>query len=397
MVSTLTASSNSVRSSPVLVTWGESRMALAATRALGRAGIATAVLAEKMWAPAFASRHCTEAIEAPDADRGEPYLRVLESLAASKRYSGLFFCDDRSALLVGRQRERFISRLPFLLPDQENLELTVNKHAMMEFARRAAIPIPATAIPESVDDVVHAVRGMRYPLVVKGSGGFGSRHLRVVDSLEHATEAFARLQLEQVASGYGEAPHVQEWVQGPVFSALALCDRGDPVALFLMRKRRTFPAWGGPCIDAVSVDDPDLRRAALYFLAQLPWHGIIEIEFIRDDRDGRFLLVEPSPDPNWGLDLANHAGINFPALAWHLMQGVRPGPAQTKYKVGERFVWLLPEGAQHIAAHPRSAGALIGAALNPFVGSDLRQDDLRATARMAKLMVWALREDARRP
>lgn len=368
---------------PVLISWGESRMALAATRALGRAGVPTAVLAQEAWAPAWASRWCTERVTAPDADHETPYVTRLEALAHSGRYGGLLICDDRTAKVAGQHRER-LAGLPMLLPEQRWIELATDKSAMMAFARQHGIPTPITVAPSSADELDFCTQDLRYPLVVKGSGGWASSQLRVVKDNPALHAAFR----DMCAPA---PPHVQEWVQGTVYSVLALCDRGEAIALFQMRKCRTYPVWGGPCVEAVSVDEPALRASALHFLQRVHWHGVIELEFIRDDRDGRLLLVEPSPDPNWGLDLAITAGFNLPLLAWRLMQGDRQGATQHQYQIGKRHVWLLPEGLLHLREQPRHAAGLLGATITPGVACDALNADWRPILRQLRQTVWAWR------
>ena len=307
---------------PVLVSWGESRMALAATRALGHAGLPVAVLAEQPWAPAWHSRYCVERVTAPDADQGESYLEFLEARVRKRTYSGLFFCDDRTALQVGRQRARFEPYVPLLLPPQTSLELTMDKAAMIAHASKSGIDFPRTAFPADAGQIDAAIVGMRFPLIVKGSGGFASRQLQIIQTPFEARPAFLDIQSRQLRDGCGEPPHVQEYVSGTVFSAIALCRNGEPEAIFMMRKNRTYPTWGGVCVEAESVAEPGLEVAVRRLLSILPWHGVIEIEFLRDERNGRYLLIEPSPDPNWGLDLAIAAGMNVPYLAWRLMRGL---------------------------------------------------------------------------
>ena len=366
-------------------------MALAATRALGREGVPVAVLAEYPWAPALRSRYCVEAISAPDADRGEPYLAALEAQLQKRRYSGLFFCDDRTAVQVGRQRHRFESLVPFLLPDQELLELAVNKVAMMDFARSRNISLPITVYPSSVDDIGSATRGMSYPVVVKGTGGYASRSLRIAHTDTEARDAFLELDSRQRHEGYHELPHIQEYVSGPIFSALAVCRHGDPRAIFMMRKNRTFPIWGGVSVEAESVYDPVLERVVRHFLAQIPWHGVIEIEYVLDQSRGQYLLIEPSPDPNWGLDLAIAAGMNVPHLAWLLMQGRELSLNQCRYVSGKRFVWFFPEGCQYMLKRPMSIPAMLLAALSPTVGSDLRQLDYGPLVNQLRKTIWTIK------
>jgi predicted ATP-grasp superfamily ATP-dependent carboligase len=235
---------------------------------------------------------------------------------------------------------------------------------------------------------------MQYPLLVKGSRGFASSHLRVADNVAEARTAFVELQVEQERSGFSEMPHLQEYVQGDVFSALTVCRHGRPVAIFMMKKLRTFPVWGGACVDAESIHDAALETVVRQLIEKLAWHGVIEIEFVRDARNGRFLLIEPSPDPNWGLDLAVASGINVPLLAWQIMQGVEPVTSQTSYRTGQRFVWFLPEGAQHVRERPGALLPMLAAALDPRVACDLRQADARPLVNWLKRTWWTLRQGA---
>lgn len=368
-------------------------MALAATRAFGRTGVPVAVMAEEAWAPAWASRYCSQRVAAPDADRGESYLDFLAELVTAHAFSGLFFCDDRSIRMVGQQRRRFEPHVAVLLPDQQTLELTCDKAAMLAHAVAHGVAVPRTVAPNGTDEVIPRTHDLRFPLVVKGSGGFASSELRIVHTPQAARRAYDELDELRRRRGEGSAPQLQEWICGSVFSVLALCDRGTPVAMFQMEKRLTYPVWGGPCVDAHSVVDGDLELAARDVLALLPWHGVIEIEFIRDERDGRFLLVEPSPDPNWGLDLAISAGMNIPVLAWRLMQGDRRGAAQRNYRVGKRQVWLMPEGLLHVRERPRSMAPLLGGLLNPNVACDARDTDWRPTVAQLRQTTWAWRAD----
>lgn len=366
-------------------------MALAATRALGSAGVPVAVLAENRWAAAWRSKFCIEAIEAPDADRGPVYLDFLETLVRRRRYSGIFFCDDRTALQVGRQRQRFLPYLPFLLPEQHLLELATDKNSMMDFARDQGIMFPLTAHPASADEVEAAAAGMRFPLLVKGSGGFASRRLRVVETVGQARAAFTELMAKQGDDGYDQFPHLQEYVSGPIFSAIAVCRNGQPLALFMMRKLRTFPVWGGVCVEAESIADSLLEGEVKKFLERFHWHGVIEIEFVRDQRDGRYLMIEPSPDPNWGLDLAVASGFNVPYLAWRLMQGLDLLPDQCRFVAGKRFVWFLPEGVRYMLARPSSIVPMLLTLFNPRSASDLRQCDLGPLLHQIRSTWWAVR------
>lgn len=374
---------------PVMVTWGESRMALAATRALGKAGLPVTVLAENPWAPAWHSKYCTEQAEAPDSDAAGLYIDRIEALISQKPYSGIVFCDDRSALFMGRERKRFEGRLSFLLPEQSALELTLNKVDMMKFADANGVAYPRSQMVSQSGDLEAVCRDFQFPLMVKGSGGFGSNSLRIVQNTAEAAQAYRDIQHEQDLGNFKEPPHVQEHITGEVFSFIALCQDGRTCTSFAMRKLQTFPSWGGIAVQAESVCNDALDAFAKDIVQKLNWTGIIEIECIQDVRSGRYLLIEVSPDPNWGLDLAIACGVNIPLAAWQMMQR-HPSSVSTSYRSGKRFAWYLAEGARLWLQHPPSRLPLLRSALNPLTSNNLNLLDWKPTLQSAKRTYWTL-------
>ena len=81
------------------------------------------------------------------------------------------------------------------------------------------------------------------------------------------------------------------------------------------------------------------------------------VEFKRDSRNGRYVLMEINPK-FWGsLDLAIAAGVDFPWLAAQMALG-RLDADTTEYRVGVRYQWIFDE-LLHIAARPRDATAVL--------------------------------------
>lgn len=378
---------------PVLVTGGEFRIALSATRALGRRGIPAAVMASRPYAITFHSRYCTRRVLTPPDYHKSEYQDFVRSLVRREEFSGILFCDDLSAYHIGEIRDDLSPHVPVLLPGHEWIELSMNKRRMLQFSAEHGIDIPSTGFPLSVDGLAAASRGLRAPLMIKGVRGDSSRHLRVLTtgSDDEMKKAFLEIERIERDQGIEEMPVVQEYVTGDVFSAIVLCDNGAVVASFIMKKVRTFPDWGGICVEGESVADEAARAAVTAFFAKVPWHGIAEVEFILDPRDGGYKFVELNPDFNWGLDFAVHAGVDFPYLAYRMMRGDPAPPAELpRYEAGRRFLWFLPEGVKYIRRHPASIPGFLIKALHPRIGSDLRVNDAGALVRQVKRSLRSL-------
>lgn len=372
---------------PVLVTGGEYRIALATTRALGRRGIPVAVMASEESAVTFSSRYCTQRIVTPPDHHKAEYQSFVADLVARRQFSGILFCDDLAAMHIGEIREALSPYVPILLPQQALLELSMNKRRMLEFAAARGIGMPTTVFPASLNDLDQVLDTFRPPVVVKGIRGDSSRHLRICGTVSKAalTSAFSEIAALERQQGISEWPLVQEYVTGDVYSAIVLCDQGRALASFAMKKIRTFPEWGGICVEGESVTDTGIKGAVSDFLSRVAWHGIVEMEFIRDRRDGQFKLVEFNPDFNWGLDFAVHAGVDFPCLAYRVMQGESlVAESEWSYEAGRRFLWFLPEGVKYLRRHPASISSFLLKALSARTGTDLQVGDITAFLRQVK-------------
>ena len=70
---------------------------------------------------------------------------------------------------------------------------------------------------------------------------------------------------------------------------------------------------------AVSLKDPYLEDMAVNLLKEIGYFGIAEVEFMRDDKDGLYKLLEINGRP-WGWHtLLKASGINLPYMLFQLM------------------------------------------------------------------------------
>jgi predicted ATP-grasp superfamily ATP-dependent carboligase len=64
---------------------------------------------------------------------------------------------------------------------------------------------------------------------------------------------------------------------------------------------------------AVTVDIPELEILARRFLRAMGYYGLSEIEFMQDDRDGRYKLIEMNPR-TWGWHTLGLWTLSGPAV-----------------------------------------------------------------------------------
>ncbi|HYQ34431.1 MAG TPA: pyruvate carboxylase [Mycobacterium sp.] len=143
-------------------------------------------------------------------DVGHPvraYLSVDEIVETAQRagadaiYPGYGFLSENPDLAAACAA----AGITFVGPGADVLELTGNKSRAIAAARAAGLPVLMSSAPSaSVDELMSAAEGMRFPLFVKavaGGGGRGMRRVTDIAALPEAIEAASR----EAESAFGEA------------------------------------------------------------------------------------------------------------------------------------------------------------------------------------------------
>jgi D-aspartate ligase len=333
---------------------------LAAIRSLGRAGISVVAVDHRQSALGFRSRYA-RAVDSPDpAVDPEAYVETL----AREEPGVLLPTHDPPLNAVARFRDRLEGfRFPF--PGWDLLERIQNKRGQLEAAVAAGVDVPQTRHPGSAAEAGAAAVELGYPVLVKPSDpvGFKRRFGRQAFQVESAAEA------ERAYADAEEfAPMVQELIPGgddELYSLGSyLGEDGEPLGLFSGRKLQQVPPLVGTARVGESVWVQEVVDAGLRLLRALRFHGISQVEFKRDPRDGRFKLMEVNPRLWQWHGLAAACGVDLPLIAYRDLSGEDVALASMN---GERRVWaisLMP--GERPAVPPR-----------PYVDAVFARDDLK--------------------
>jgi predicted ATP-grasp superfamily ATP-dependent carboligase len=119
-----------------------------------------------------------------------------------------------------------------------------------------------------------------------------------------------------------------------------------------------------------TADLPGLREPSVRFLRAIGYHGLVELEYKQDPRDGVHKLLDVNAR-TWGYHtLGAAAGVDFPYLLFRDQLGLPVGPVRARADV--RWVRLLTDLPN--AARDVRAGRL---RVGPYLRS-LRQADTEA-------------------
>jgi D-aspartate ligase len=316
---------------------------LTAIRSLGRMGVPVFAVDHRPSALGFRSRYAM-AISAPDpGTETAAYIDRLRAVGdAIGRPAPILPTHDPPVNAIARHREELGGRFLYPFPAWDVLSAVQSKRHQLEHAASADVDVPNTAHPGSSEEALAAGDAIGYPLLVKPSNpdGFRRRYGRQAFRCETPAE------LEQAfADAAPFEPMVQELIPGgdgelyTVGSYIAA--DGAVLGLFSGRKLRQSPPGVGTCRVGEAVWVQEIVDAALRLLLTLGFHGVSQVEFKRDPRDGHFKLMEVNPRLWLWHGLAAALGVDFARIAYMDLIGSRGEPVTTEGRRGRWAITLL--------------------------------------------------------
>lgn len=314
---------------------------LAAVRSLGRAGIGVDGLDTDASEPGFRSRFCSHRVcPSPTHDPDGLVRMLLHAAGRSPRPPVLFPTSDHFVRFASEHRGQFESRIRHALPSHASIAIALDKRRQHLCAREAGVPVVPTYWPFTMDEARGVADVVRYPIVVKPSGG------RILDPPFRGAKAVLAATRDQLlglldqAIGRGQPVIVQSRIPGPNTSHCKVCAYigadGSPLACVCMRKIRQYPVDFGVGTMMESVEEPELAELGLRLSRALAWRGPLSIEFKRDAHDDSWKLIELNPRLWQQHALAARCGVDFPLLQYRELTGEVYAPRP--YRLGVR--WL---------------------------------------------------------
>lgn len=316
----------------------------------------------------------------PGSDSGA-YGEFLAELGdALGTATPIFPTHDPPVNALARLRDELGGRFLYPFPGWDTLSRVQSKREQLERAVEVGVDVPRTAHPLSAAEALAAAADIGYPVLVKPSNpdGFKRRFRRQAFRCDGARE------LERAyADAEPFAPMIQELIPGgddelyTVGSYIAA--DGTVLGLFSGRKLRQTPPGVGTCRVGEAVWVDEAVSAAMRLLRAFSFHGLSQVEFKRDHRDGRYKLMEINPRLWQWHGLATALGVDFTRIAYLDLLGGRPPPATTEGKRG-RWAITLIAGERPALQRP------------PYVEPVLALDDPKpALAHLARVAKAALR------
>ncbi len=288
-------------------------------RDLGRHGVPVAAMDPDPGALGLRSRYATGLVCPDPLDDEEAFLVFLEEFGRSlPRPAVVFPSHDEYVWPLSRHAERLEPSFIVPFSPWEVMQRVHDKRAQFEAASGSGVDTPKTVFVESGEDLAAAAGEVPFPAVLKPVDSLAftlrfGRHIIDVDSPAELRRVYDKvddlglLMLQERVPGGEE----ELWTVGSYLDA-----QSRPLAVFCGHKLRQYPHSGGSCLAGVSAWDQHLVDAALRLLQKLRFHGVSQVEFKRDPRDGRYCLMEVNARHWKWHGLATASGVNLSLAAY---------------------------------------------------------------------------------
>ena len=336
-------------------------------RALGRMNVPLTAVYYQKKDMGYVSKYVDRRVLCPHPEYDEEgFCQCLQELGKETGKSVLFPADDATLAAVSK---KFNILKKFFIPGFCNRDVAhkfLVKKYTYKIAEETGVEYPRTYYSADTDHFQNL--DLKFPVLVKPCQSHEyvsafNKKMTVVNNYTHLKEAC------RISEGQNIEVMIQEIVTGGESNGInynSLMINGEIVSGFTAEKIRYTPScYGVPC-STVSIDPiPGIKEASEKVLRAMGFEGYSCIEYKKDDRDGRYKLLEINGRFNRSIMHTVGAGINFPWLYYSYLTTGKLPEFTNEYK--KKFYWI-DESHDPIICAKNCSKFSFGKIIGPYFG-----------------------------
>lgn len=248
------------------------------------------------------------------------YLSFLNEAVATWAPDVIVIMDEAVYACIWDAAPPWSDRL-FPVTEPWQRDILRSKERMVEFFGARGVTVPESSAARSDTAIRAALATLGCPVVVKGVTGNSGGAVRICTSEAAAFDA-----VRDITALTGEPPFLQRYIDGDVYIAGGVFERGSPVRLWGAQMLETYPPKTGPSIRLRTTRAPQLIGQMVTAAEALRWTGLASCDFVRAP-DGTFYFMEINPRAWGSISAAAAAGVDLFTPFAQLLRGDSPKPA----------------------------------------------------------------------
>lgn len=291
---------------------------LGIARSLGRRGIPVAVIDDQLSISRF-SRYVQHSVKVPNLL--DPVKAVESVLETGKRLDlrgwVLFPTRDETVAAFSTYRSELERFFRVTTPNWDTIKWAWDKSNTYDLAEQLGIPSPTTFRVADPRDLKQLYSQL--PLAIKPAikenffYSTGAKAWRA-----NTPQELERLYRKAALSIDPREILIQQIIPGDGTQQISYCaffhDGEVHSSLVAMRGRQHPPEFGRAATYVETIECEEVEELSVKFLQAINYYGLVELEFKRDCRDGKYKLLDVNAR-TWGFhSLGLAAGVDFPYL-----------------------------------------------------------------------------------
>lgn len=265
------------------------------------------------------SRSVRKYYKCPPLTDNEAFVRFLERLAIEKKLDRwvIYPTTDRAVFTLSQFRDRLSKYYLIPTPEWQITKFAYDKKLTYQLAQQANIPVPKTIFADNIEQLSQL--SLDFPVILKPTikenfFPITKRKAIRVNNQEKLLKAYKYMNSIIDASEI----MIQELIRGGpnnLYSFCCLFSDGIAKGKLIAKRQRQHPMeFGNATTFAFTCEVPEIEEFSIRILKEMGYYGLSEVEFMYDDRNGKYKLLEINPR-TWGWHtLGAAAGVNFSEL-----------------------------------------------------------------------------------
>jgi predicted ATP-grasp superfamily ATP-dependent carboligase len=203
---------------------------------------------------------------------------------------------DSAAIWVAENADALGQGYCFPRQDSSLVRILSDKGRMQELARRNGVPTAKAVVPRSKRDVEQYLETAVFPVMVKATDADSMRRRTggtkfIIESPRELLELYARAEDRQ-------APNllIQEFIPGDDWMFDGYFDQNSECLFGVTgTKIRRFPVYTGVTSLGVCRRNDAVLKTTTEFMTAIGYHGILDIGYRYDRRDGQYKVLDVNP------------------------------------------------------------------------------------------------------
>ena len=261
------------------------------------------------------------------------------------KYKGILAFSERSTALICKHKSKFPPEVSIPFGSFKDFNRLNDKYSILQIADDLHIPTPKHIKIETIEDL-NKVESIGFPIVLKCKLASGVKEaLRICDSVDGLRKAYEELSSSKAQYSFfpNDKLVAEEFIEGKIYDGCFSVKEGTILASITQKRDWTIPPSGGFGARNTTQNIPELIRYGELLFDKVKWTGPAQLEFIYEEKQNEFKLIEINPR-FWGtIALSIKADMK---IAESIIRSIVFGSSHSYIKPtpeGITFEWLLQE------------------------------------------------------